>query len=124
MLLPHLSFSFTYPATTALYTLSLHDALPIFARQAFGLFGNARRAEFAGPGFNNTDLALYKDFPLHSEGPMKIELRLESFNIANHAHFANPNGNVNSANFGRVTYLLTGDPGSPRVTQLAAKFYF
>ena len=96
----------------------------IFARQAFGLFGNARRAEFAGPGFNNTDLALYKDFPLHSEGPMKIELRLESFNIANHAHFANPNGNVNSANFGRVTSLLTGDPGSPRVTQLAAKFYF
>src|SRR5438128_10874643 len=28
-----ISFFFNYPATTEIYTLSLHDALPIFSRQ-------------------------------------------------------------------------------------------
>jgi hypothetical protein len=96
----------------------------IIAHPAFGTFGNAHRSQFSGPGFENTDFAIFKDIPLQAEGPMKFELRLEGFNVFNQAHFANPNGNVNSANRGRVTGRLTGDAGNPRVVQLAAKFYF
>src|SRR5690242_20768960 len=41
----YLSFFFTVTATTELYTLSLHDALPIFAPQVRARHGHARERD-------------------------------------------------------------------------------
>jgi hypothetical protein len=81
-------------------------------------FGNVGRDTIHGPGILNTDLALLKDTKI-SEGK-NLQVGIEAFNIANHAQFANPNGNIASGNFGRVTGLQV----SPRIVQLRAKFNF
>ena len=88
-----------------------------FAKAAPGTFGNAGRDSFHGPGLNFTNLAVMKDIYIKEQ--MRFELRLETFNTFNHVNFNLPSGNVNSANFGRIT----SDTG-PRLVQLAGKFYF
>jgi Carboxypeptidase regulatory-like domain len=90
---------------------------PSFAFESFGTFGNAGRSLFHGPGINNFDFLLAKDTQITEK--TKIELRVELFNMWNHAQFLNPTGNINSSNFGRV--LSARDP---RIMQLAVKFYF
>jgi hypothetical protein len=67
-------------------------------------FGNTGRNEFRGPGGINLDLSLFRSFPLG--GTRRIEFRLEGFNITNTPKFSNPNGNVNSGNFMRVSGTL------------------
>jgi hypothetical protein len=92
-----------------------------FAVEAFGTFGNARRNFFHGPGLNVTDFAIFKDTQVTET--TRVELRLEMFNVANHANFLGnntvPDGNINNGTFGRI---LAAQP--PRLVQLAAKFYF
>jgi hypothetical protein len=53
---------------------------------------------------------------------MAFEIRAEFFNIFNHALFNNPNGNINSGNFGQITSVRT-DLGA-RIGQLSAKFFW
>ncbi len=88
-----------------------------FSRQAFGTFGNVGRNNFHGPGINNTDFALDKEFQLSES--RKVQLRLEAYNLFNHTQFSAPTGNVNSGNFGRILAA-----SASRVFQLGAKFYF
>src|SRR5438093_9107341 len=45
-------FYFNHPATTAIYTLSLHDALPICRRHRSGRFPPPRWTGFPGAGRN------------------------------------------------------------------------
>lgn len=89
----------------------------LFTPEALGQFGTANRRFFHGPGINNFDMALLKDF--HLTESKTLEFRAEWFNIFNHAQFATPNGNINSGTFG----LVTG-ANSPRIGQLALKLYF
>ncbi len=92
----------------------------LFSLPALGQLGTASPRFFSGPGLNNFDLALLKDLPL-SEGK-RVEFRVESFNVANHAQFFGPgtvNGNISSPSFGSI---VSAD--APRLLQLAAKFYF
>jgi len=96
---------------------SLYFNKSAFSKAAPGTFGNAGRNSFHGPGLNFTNLALMKDVYIKEQ--MRMELRLETFNTFNHVNFNLPSGNVNSANFGRIT----SDTG-PRLVQLAGKFYF
>ncbi|MBV9436431.1 MAG: TonB-dependent receptor, partial [Acidobacteria bacterium] len=88
-----------------------------FTKEAIGTIGNARRNMFHGPGLNNTDLAIEKDFRVDEH--RFFELRLEAYNAFNHTQFGNPNSNVDSSNFGRIQTA-----GNPRLVQLGAKFYF
>ena len=99
-----------------------------FALAPFGAFGNAGRNNFHGPGINNTDLSLSKRWTLRPEERRFLELRLETYNLANHTQFSTipvtnagsgVNGNINSGNFGRVLSALPG-----RTVQLGAKLYF
>ena len=95
-----------------------------FSEPPFGIIGNARRNFFHGPGLNSTDLALHKWIPLGSNESRRLELRLEAFNIFNHAQFNNPDGSFTdgippNGTFGRVL-----SAGPPRLVQLAAKIYF
>jgi hypothetical protein len=52
----------------------------------------------------------------------RVQLRLEAYNVFNHTNFANPNGDVNSSNFGRISALRRNT--NPRQVQLGAKFFF
>jgi hypothetical protein len=91
-----------------------------FARETFGTIGNAGRSIFHGPGIYNFDVEVSKDTYFTSDGTKYIELRLEMFNVWNHAQFNNPNNNINApGTFGSVTSAR-----DPRLLQLAAKFYF
>ncbi|MGO8817553.1 MAG: carboxypeptidase-like regulatory domain-containing protein [Terriglobia bacterium] len=89
-----------------------------FTSEVRGLLGDAGRNFFHGPGINNFDFGLYKDTKITES--TKIELRLESFNVFNHAQFGSVGNDVNSPSFfGRSTAAA-----DPRIIQLAAKFYF
>jgi outer membrane receptor protein involved in Fe transport len=82
-----------------------------------GRFGSLGRNVFHGPGKINFDVTLMKRTRI---GENKIiEFRSEFFNIFNHVNFQNPNGNIGSANFGRIT--ATDDP---RLIQFGLKLNF
>ena len=71
-----------------------------FARVTEVRFGNVGRNTMRGPGNQNLDLSLFRSFNL--SGTADLQFRLEAFNVTNTPHFSNPNGNVNSANFGKI----------------------
>ena len=90
--------------------------------------GNSSRNPLYGPGFNNFDMALYKD--IHLTESKFIELRFETFNTFNHTQWfpgsyqpTNSTGSVvsdvSSPHFGQV---IATNPA--RIVQLGAKFYF
>ena len=88
---------------------------------ADGVFGNISRNRYHGPGIDNTNVQISKNFRLNQEGAMFIQLRLESYNVFNHTNFNNPGGNPDNgtSSFGVITSAAAG-----RSSQLAAKFYF
>jgi Carboxypeptidase regulatory-like domain/TonB dependent receptor-like, beta-barrel len=81
----------------------------------WGIFGDANRQFFHGPGIVNTDLEMSKIIPIRES--MSIDLRGEFFNIFNHTQFNNPSGNFSSGLFGVVTSAR-----APRIGQVSAKF--
>jgi hypothetical protein len=88
-----------------------------FQTPASGYFGNSGRTPISGPGQNNWDIGVHKQFALGLGEATRLELRGEFFNAFNHAQFTNPNANTGSgANFGRVTNTLP-----PRLVQIAMK---
>lgn len=80
-----------------------------------GTYGNAGRGILRGPGYNNTDLSVLKDFAFTER--YRLQFRSEFFNSLNHTNFANPNVNASSGSFGRIR-----SAGSARVIQFALKF--
>jgi hypothetical protein len=104
-----------------------------FSPEPVGTFGNVKRNFFSGPGFNYSNMSLFKDFPLgRADSPRYIELRLESFNVFNHANFSPPDGFLGDGPlFGTISSVVTpvpdggaGDPQPGRAVQLAGKIYF
>ncbi|MFP5205281.1 MAG: carboxypeptidase regulatory-like domain-containing protein [Acidobacteriota bacterium] len=71
-----------------------------------------------GPGINNWDMGVHKDFPIHED--MRFAVRGEFFNAWNHAQFANPSNGVTSGTFGEVTSTQK----DARIVQLAATLSF
>ncbi len=110
----------------------------VFSPEPIGTFGNVKRNFFSGPGFNYTDMTVFKNFPLgHADTPRYIQLRLESYNLFNHPNFAGPDGNLSDGlpsqggTFGQITSVVepvqdggNGDPQPGRAIQLAGKIYF
>jgi hypothetical protein len=89
----------------------------LFTAEPLGNIGNSSRRFFHGPGINNFNMALLKNFAVRES--QNLQLRLEAFNVFNHAQFMNPTGTYNSSAFGLVTAAR-----DPRVAQVAAKFIF
>jgi hypothetical protein len=93
-----------------------------FTPNALGTQGNSKRRMFYGPGIDNFDMALHKVTRLSES--RSLELRLEMFNVLNHAQFFGGNsvdGNIGNqgSTFGFVTKAA-----DPRIGQIAAKFWF
>jgi carboxypeptidase family protein len=100
-------------------------ALPVSASGVFH-FGNLPRNAILGPTFYNTDLSLIKTTKLG--GSARLQLRVEVFDLFDHANFGQP-GRVatpGSTSFGVITNTRfpTGDSGSSRQIQFAAKILF
>ena len=88
-----------------------------FAQPAAGALGNLGRNTERGPGVNNLDLALFKNFSV--TGGVRLQFRLESFNALNHTQFSDVSTNISSANFGVVTSARAA-----RINQLGLKVLF
>jgi hypothetical protein len=89
--------------------------------------GNTGRNQFRGPGAWNADLAMFRSFAIG--GTRRLEFRFQGNNIFNHAVFANPTGNFNDANFGRIVQVLGGGALTnsvyiERQLQLGLRFQF
>jgi hypothetical protein len=100
-----------------------------FSAEPLGTFGNTTRNFFHGPGFDYTNLQLYKNIHFRTDSKQYMQLRLEAFNTFNHANFANPVGVFNSQQFGNITSVdysadPNGDPSPGRAIQISGKIYF
>jgi outer membrane receptor protein involved in Fe transport len=73
-----------------------------FGIPALGQFGNAGRNHLRGPGLNNLDFAMFKNFP-YKDIAQFVQFRAEIFNIPNHPQFFLPNRFVDSAQFGTLS---------------------
>jgi hypothetical protein len=82
-----------------------------------GQFGNAGRNIVRGPGYASVDVSLVRNIRFTSD--VRLELRVESFNLTNHTNFGLPVADLNSANFGKIL-----SAGPPRLMQFAAKLVF
>jgi hypothetical protein len=96
-----------------------------FTDNALGTLGNTPRGYFRGPGYWGSNFSIQKDTAITER--TTFEMRLEAFNVFNHANFANPDADVASSTFGNVLslrpFLVTAGESS-RLVQLGAKFIF
>ena len=63
-------------------------------------FGNTGRNILRGPGVVNLDLSLFRTFRLTDK--FQLQVRAEAFNVTNTPHFANPDSDANSSDFGKI----------------------
>jgi hypothetical protein len=102
-----------------------------FIVPAYGTYGNLRRNQIYGPGFEDVDLSLLKNIPIYKER-VRAQFRVEMFNIFNRTNLAQP---LNSLGYGSAFGWSTstigvanGTPGigsgEPYNTQLALKIIF
>lgn len=93
-----------------------------------GSIGNTTRNEFRGPGYQNWNLSLFKNFDFSEN--RRLQLRLETFNTFNHVQFGgNTSGDPTQSNAGLnnnpgAYFGMLGGTRDPRQVQLGAKFYF
>ncbi len=85
-----------------------------FSQPALGQFGSSLRNMLRGPGINNLDMALFKNFDLVRGA--RLQFRFESFNAFNHPQFDGVSTNIASPTFGRLTSARPG-----RINQLGLK---
>ncbi len=82
-------------------------------------YGNAGKDTIRGPGLQNWNISVYKNFPLTShEGP-RLEFRAESYNSFNHTEFNAVDSGFADGNFGQVTSAY-----DPRTFQFGIKLIF
>jgi hypothetical protein len=97
----------------------------VFSQPALGYIGSAPRDVFRGPGQNQWDLSVFKNFPIREKA--QIQFRGEFYNALNHAQWSGINtsakfdNNLNQINtlFGQVT-----SSRGPRVIQFALRIGF
>jgi hypothetical protein len=85
--------------------------------------GTAGRNLIVGLGYANLDFSLFKTIAFTER--LKLQLRLETFNLSNSPHFSNPDGVQSDGTFGQIT--RTYGPGlnqGMRSMQIAGKFVF
>jgi len=94
-----------------------------FATPAFGQWGNLGHDALRGPGRDNWNLALFKNFTFTER--LRFELRCETFNTWNHLQYKGDvqEGGIgqshNGSDFGNVTAAF-----DPRTFQLGGKIIF
>jgi hypothetical protein len=77
-----------------------------FRAPAEGQLGNTRRNQFRGPGIISVDVSASRTFRLAENAGVK--LRVEAFNVLNHANLDNPQSDIGLDNFGLALYGRIG----------------
>jgi hypothetical protein len=90
---------------------------PFSPVDVLGTLGTANVRFFEGPGLNNFDISLRKSTRVKERA--EVLLRLEFFNVFNHAQFMNPVGDGASPSFGTV-----GSARAPRIGQASLRISF
>ena len=83
-----------------------------------GVFGNERRNQLRGPGFQTFDLAVQRAILLGRYS--YVTLRWEAFNLFNRTNLGLPARDISSSDAGTITSLSS----DPRTMQLAVRFSF
>jgi hypothetical protein len=83
-----------------------------FAAPAPYTWGNSARNELFGPGWGDWDMALLKNFSLPWQENMKLQFRIEAYNVANHFNLGNP-GSISSEFGSYVQIPAAGITPSP-----------
>jgi hypothetical protein len=97
-----------------------------FARPAKGDTGNIGNGIVRGPGINNWDLTLFKNFPIKSE-TRSVQFRWEFYNFANHTQFSSMNTTATFNAAGQQTNAALGQATGvrgARVMQVSLRFRF
>jgi hypothetical protein len=88
-----------------------------FPKPVPGQNGNLPRNAFRGPGYIDVSLSLSKKFMLTPT--VNAEFRIDAFNAMNRVNLSDPNMDLSSTNFGRVTSQL-----NTRAIQLGTRLRF
>jgi hypothetical protein len=93
----------------------------VFSALAPATFGTAGRNLIIGPGGNNWDLSLFKNFNgiIRGYESTRLQFRFETYNSFNHTQFTSVNTGYNSG-----TFAVVQGARDARSIQLALKLYF
>jgi hypothetical protein len=121
---PDLTGTITYPKTVQQWFNPVAFTAPACATGP-DCYGNLGFDALRGPGRDNWNLSLFKNFVISEARGSRFELRVETFNTWNHTQFQgdNNNGGISlnqgASNFGAVTSAF-----DPREFQFGAKLFF
>ncbi len=95
-------------------------------------WGNIASNSFRGPGYFDMDVTVERAFAIKEK--YKFMVGIQTYNVLNHANFANPSGSLTSGSFGQITSTLgpptsiygtsQGSSVSGRVAVLTGRFTF
>jgi len=80
-------------------------------------FSNLKRNAFRGPGQSVVNASIFKAFHVYREN--EFQVRMEGFNIFNHALLNSPNSTVGGSTFGYITSF-----GASRTVQFSGRYSF
>ena len=85
-----------------------------------GLLGNTGRNMLYGPGVENFDMSIDKNFSMPYKEHHQLQIRLDAFNSLNHTDFGTPNTDWKSTSGGKITSSAL----PARELQLGARYTF
>jgi hypothetical protein len=109
-------------------TIGQYFNTSVFQAPNVGTIGNAPKDVFRGPGINNWDLSIFKNFPIRDRA--RFQFRWEMYNAFNHPSFQGVNTSASFAAPGATSQLngqfgqVTSTNGQPRVMQGSLRVTF
>jgi hypothetical protein len=121
---PNLNGSISYPKTVNQWFNASALSAPACLTGP-DCYGTLPHDAIRGPGRDNWNLSLFKNFVISEERGSRFELRVETFNTWNHTQFKGDynNGGI-SSNFGASNFGAVTAAFDPREFQLGAKLIF
>jgi hypothetical protein len=114
--------AFACPSNSAPYQIAGNTCGVGYTSNPIGRFGNESVGDIVGPGTVNLSAGLSKRFDITSA----VHLRAEGTftNVLNHANLNDPNLNISSPDFGKITSSRGSDFGGARTGQVSMKLEF
>jgi hypothetical protein len=108
--------------TTGLGDVRNSDGTVTHYGAPIGRFGNARVGSIVGPGTVNLSSGVSKVFAITE----RVNLRAEGTftNVLNHTNLGDPNLDISSTTFGRITGTIGSDNGGARSGQVSMRLDF